>query len=89
MGWEVLLCSGDQAEGVGTAPAVAPLEQGLAQGRNSTITLGHSGLMPGQAQHLWGRLRSYRNSHFFSCVSMLLILLGFWGFFLPDLTFFT
>lgn len=47
MSWEVLLCFGDEAEGVGTAPAVAPLEQDLAQGRNSKIKLGHSGLMPG------------------------------------------
>lgn len=54
MGWEVLLCSGDQAEGVGTAPEVAPLEQDLAQGSSSKMKLGHSGLMPGWAQHLWG-----------------------------------
>lgn len=53
VGWVGKCCSalgmknfGDQAEEVGTAPFVAPLEQDLAQGSNSRIKLGHSGLMP-------------------------------------------
>lgn len=67
MGWEVLLCFGDEVEGVGTAPAVAPLEQDLAQGSHSKIKLGDSGLMPGQTQHLWAKLRSIQKLSFLLC----------------------